>query len=156
MRNREMLDRMYNAYNGVDVTYDEMVSSARQFIDQVFQCYSYHLDQPEKYKYFTIFCAWIAAVDGPVNMKEYEFFRKFSGLNVDYETFKRTGNEMYNNRKAWDEFKDLNKTKFRSGTMYDYTTHIIALCMCGCDGPLNSAERSLLDNYIRHPDYNPL
>ena len=63
---------------------------------------------------------------------------------------------MVNNKKAALEFRDLNKNKLRSGTTYDYSTNIIALCMCGCDGKINNTEKEFLNEYICHPDYNPL
>ena len=49
MRNTEMLNRIYKAYNGYDVTYEEMMMNARNFTDTVLQCYSYHLDEGDKY-----------------------------------------------------------------------------------------------------------
>ena len=156
MRNREMLDRIYNAYNGYDVTIEEMVTNAKQFTDTVLQSYGFRLEEDQKLKYFTSFCAWVCACDGEPNMKEYEFFKKFSRINVSYEHFKRVGLEMINNRQACTEMRDLNKNLLRSGTMYDYSTNIVALCICGCDGPINAKEREFLDNFIRHPDYNPL
>ena len=156
MRNNEMLNRIYSAYNGYDVTHQEMVANSRQFMDMVLQSYSYHLDESDKYKYFTMFCAWVAASDGVPNKKEYDFFREFSGLNISFEEFKNIGIEIINRRDLCVEMRDLNINKFKSGTNYDYATNIIALCMCGSDGPINGKEVVFLNNYIRHPDYNPL
>lgn len=156
MRNYEMLNRIYKAYNGYDVTYEEMVMNAKNFTDTVLQCYSYHLDAEDKYKYFAIFCAWVAASDGEPSRKEHEFFVRFSGINITYDAFRDTGIKAINNIKTCIELRDININKFRSGTTYDYATNIIALCMCGCDGPLNDKEIQFLNNYIRHPDYNPL
>lgn len=156
MRNEEMLNRIYSAYNGYDVTYQEMLDNAKRFTDDVLRSYGYHLDEQEKYKYFAVFCAWVAASDGEVSRKEHEFFIKFSGLNLPYEEFRKVGLNAINNKDASEGLRDINKTFFRSGTTYDYATNIIALCICGCDGPLNAKEREFLNNYIRHPDYNPL
>lgn len=156
MRNTEMLNRIYNAYNGYDVTLEEMFQNAKQFGNTVIQSYGFRLDEPEKYKYFMIFCAWCAAADGEPTRKEYEFFVKFSGLNAKYEDFRSAGLQAIRSKQACLELRDINKNLFRSGTMYDYSANIVALCMCGCDGPINEKEKAFLNEYIRHPDYNPL
>ena len=156
MRNREMLDRIYNAYNGYDVTIKEMEMNATEFSKQMIQSYGYRIEDSKKSKYFTMFCAWCAAFDGDVSMKEYEFFYKISKIDCGYETFRNLGLQIINNQKACVEYRDFNKIFINAGTMYDYSANIVALCMCGCDGPINSKEKEMLDKYIRHPDYNPL
>ena len=113
MRNYEMLNRIYKAYNGYDVTYEEMMMNSRNFTDTVLQCYSYHLDEGDKYKYFAIFCAWVAASDGEPNRKEHEFFVRFSGINISYDAFKDTGIKAINNIKTCIELRDININKFR-------------------------------------------
>ena len=155
MRNERMLNQIYNAYDGVETTYEEMLTNAKNMVNYIFAAYGWHYTEEQKKKMFAMFCAWVAAADGAPNRKEHEFFVKISGLNVNYEGFRDTGLQMINNAKACEEMKMLNKNVLKSGTNYDYAANIIALCLCGCDGPINRSEINFLDRYICHPDYNP-
>lgn len=156
MRNERMLNQIYNAYDGVETTYNEMVTNAKNMVKYIFTAYGWNYEGDKAKKMFAMFCAWVAASDGAPNRKEHEFFMAIAGYPVTYEGFRDTGLQIINNPKACAEFRDLNKNVLKSGTNYDYAANIIALCMCGSDGPINSSEKRFLDDFIRHPDYNPL